>query len=922
MVTKGGGNDFHGTAFEYLQNEKLNANQSELNRPITTADGTYWPKGRKPPNHINQFGIMASGPIVIPKLVNTKNRVFWMLSWESMRQRSADPSVITVPQMDIRGGDFTKLYNGAGTMVTIYDPYSTQANGSRTPIAGNKIAASQLNPVATKLLTYYPGPTAPGVGPSQSNNYPYPSMWIASFDQFVGRTDVVINSKNTFFFRYGENPFQEFRNITFGMTNPAEPTGNAPLLRNGRNVMANWTSTLSPTMTFDLRVGLNRWEEAGGSSIGAGYNPATLGFASVLVSQISRYQFPRFDFQDYASAGSDATGPGTRDAYSLQPNFNKVMGRHFLKFGVEARQYNINNPGRGYPSGYYSFTKAWTQANANAADAVSGNSIASFLMGLPAGAQIQRNIDTAHKHMYYAGFIQDDWKVSTRLSLNLGLRWDAETGNVERYNRMINGLDFNAASPIAAASGLPLKGVPQFAGVGGAPRAIVGTDKNNWQPRFGLAYRVGEKWLLRGGYGLYYVGTNEMGASSGFSRTTSAVLSDPANSLRPYPGMSLTNAFVGYPNSKLLDPVGAANGASSFLGESVAAYLQDRASPYVHQYSFDIQRELPGGMLAEVGYGGNTSRNVLLGVGLNYIPASEMGKATITSTGGVDASYYTTQVANPMKGLIPNNAGMNGATISRVSLMYAYPQMGVSLQSVPLGRQQYHGANFKLTKRFSKGLSFLAAYTVGKNLRQIQLLNPQDFGGLTNWESTRLVKESDQNIDTPQKFVIAGIYELPFGKGKPIAGDVPGIVNHIIGGWQINYNVIYQKGFVSNYPNAPQTVAGSAKLDNPTYTKWFDTSKWAGAKVPNTTYFYRTFPYLFSDVRRPGYEQWDTSLSKYFPIHESLKLQFRFEMVNMMNHPIFSDLQSVDVNNALFGQLNPTQRNLPRFIKLALHLNW
>jgi hypothetical protein len=923
IVTKGGGNDFHGTAFEYFQNDKLNANQTELNRPTKTADGTLWPNGRRPPNHINMFGVMASGPFVIPKVVNTKNRAFWMLSWESMRQRSADPGVVTVPQMDIRTGDFTKLFNGAGTMVTIYDPYSTQSNGSRTPIAGNRIAASQINPIAAKVLSMYPGPTGPGVGPSQSNNYPYPSMWIASFDQFVGRTDVVVNSKNNVFFRYNENPFQEFRAIVFGMDNPAEPTGNAPLLRNGRNVMMNWTSTLSPTMTFDLRMGLNRWEDAGGSSIGAGYNPATLGFSSAITSQISRYQFPRFNFQDYQAAGSDATGPGTRDTYSLQPNFNKVLGRHFLKFGVEARQYNKNDPGRGYPSGYYSFTKAWTQANANTADAVSGNSIASFLMGLPADAQIQRNIDTAYKHFYYAGFIQDDWKISTRMSLNLGLRWDAETGNVERYNRMVSGLDFNAASPIAAASGLPLKGVPQFAGVNGVPRSIVGTDKNNWQPRIGLAYKLGEKWVLRGGYGLYYIGSDENGATSNFSRTTSAVVGNPATGgLTPYPGMSLTNAFVSYPNSKLLDPIGTSCGSSCFLGESVATYLPNRALPYTHQYSFDIQRELPGGMLAEVGYGGNTTRNVLLGYGLNYIPASEMGKATFTSTGAVDASYYTAQVPNPMAGLIPNNAGLNRPTISRVQLMYAFPQMGASLNSMPLGRQQFHGANFKLTKRMGQGLSFLAAYSIGKNLRQIRSLNPQDFGGLANWESTKLVKESDQNIDTPQKFVIAGIYELPFGKGKPIAGDVPGIVNQIIGGWQWNYNVTYQKGWMVDYPNAPQTTAGSAKLDNPTRTQVFNTSLWAGAKIPNTTYFYRNFPFLFSNVRRPGYQNWDTSLSKYFPIKESLKLQFRFEMVNMMNHPWHGNMQSTDVTNALFGRLQESQANLPRFIKLAMHLNW
>jgi hypothetical protein len=923
IVTKGGGNDFHGTAFEYFENDHLNANQTELNRPMTTADGTYWPKGRKSPNHINQFGVMASGPFVIPKVVNTKNRAFWMLSWESMRQRSADPGVTTVPIMDIRTGDFTQLYNGAGQQVIIYDPYSTLANGSRTPIPGNKIPSSQINPVAAKVLSYYPAPTSPGVGPAHANNYPYPSMWRASFDQFVGRTDVVINSKNTAFFRYNENPFQEFRAVVFGLNNPAEPTGNAPLLRNGRNVMLDWTSTISPTMTFDLRMGLQRWEAAGGSTIGAGYNPAQLGFSSAITSQISRYQFPRFDFQDYQSAGSNAFAPDTHDTYSLQPNFSKVVRRHFLKFGFEARQYNNNSSGGGYPSGYYYFGKNWTQANANTADAVSGNAIATFLMGIPSAAQIQKNIDPAYRHFYYAGYLQDDWKLSSRLTLNVGLRWDAETGNLERFNRMVNGLDFNAASPIAAASGLPLKGVPLFAGVNGQPRTIVDTDTNNWQPRIGAAYKIGQKWVIRGGYGLYYMGSNETGTANNFSRTTAAVVGDPATGgLTPYPGMKLENAFVSYPNSKLLDPIGSSCGASCFLGEGVAAYQRDRGLPYTHQYSFDIQRQLPSSILVEVGYSGNTTRNILLSYGLNYIPASEMGKATYTATGGVDASYYTGQVPNPMKGLIPNNAGLNGATISRVQLMYAFPQMGVSLNSLPIGRQQYHGVNFKVTKRLTHGLSFLSAYSIGKNLREIRSLNPQDFGGINNYKNTKLVKESDQNIDAPQKFVITGIYELPFGKGKPLASNAPGIVDQIIGGWQINYDVTYQSGWVVDYPNAPQTVPGSAKLSNPTYSKWFDTSKWAGAKVPNTTYFFRTFPFLFSDVRRPGYQNWDTSLSKYFPIHENMKLQFRFEMVNMMNHPWFNDMQSVDVTNALFGSLSPVQSNLPRFIKLAMHLSW
>jgi hypothetical protein len=282
-----------------------------------------------------------------------------------------------------------------------------------------------------------------------------------------------------------------------------------------------------------------------------------------------------------------------------------------------------------------------------------------------------------------------------------------------------------------------------------------------------------------------------------------------------------------------------------------------------------------------------------------------------------------------MAGLIPNNAALNGATFTRPNSWYAYPQYpGTAIYSVPVGRAQFHGMNIKVTKRLSQGLSFLSSYGIGKNLRQTRILNGQDFGGLSNWQSTKLVKESDQTIDMAQKFVIAGIYELPFGKGRKFASGVPGIVNQIIGGWQFNYDVAYQTGQVVDYPNAPQNAPGSAKLSASEQTRyrWFNTSLWktaSGSPVPTQEpYTLRTFPYLFSDVRRPGYKNWDASLSKYFPIKENLKLQFRFEMVNMMNHPWFADMNSTDVTSPVFAQLNPTQRNLPRFIKLVLHLNW
>lgn len=924
MVTKGGGNDFHGTMFEYFQNDKLNANQSELNRPLTVG-GQFFPNGRKPPNHINQFGATGSGPIWIPKLFNGKNRAFWMLSWESMRQRSADPDVKTFPIPEIRGGNFSQLFNAAGNQVAIYDPVTTKADGTRTPFAGNIIPSSRLDPVAVKLLSFYPQPSAQGTGPARINNYPYPSMWRASFDQFVGRTDVVLNSKNNVFFRYNQNPFSEYRAIVFGMDNPAEPTGNAPLLRNGRNVMMNWTSTLTPTTTFDLRFGLNRWEEAGGSTIGAGYDPKQLGFDAALVGQFKAFQFPRFNFEEYQAVGSDAVSPGIRDTYSLQPNLNKVIGKHFVKMGAEVRRYNRANSGGGYPSGNYTFNKNWTQAVFNRGDAASGSGLATFLLGYPTAASVQKNIDPYYRHYYYAGFIHDDWKINPKLSLNIGLRWDAESGNVERYDRMVTGLDFDAASPIAnRVTGLTLKGAVTFAGVNGSSRALIDTPRSNWQPRVGIAYKLKDTWVLRGGYGAYFMGEDALGSSNGFSRQTDAVVSTDGNQT-PYPGLKLSNAFVALPGGKLLDPIGTSLGTSSFLGEGVAAFKRDRSLPHIHTYSFDIQKEVKGGILVEVGYAGNTARQLPVdGLSLNYNPTSELGRRT--PTGAIDNAYYTAQVPNPMAGLIPNNASLNGATIQRQLLWRTYPQYsGVSISAMPIGRAQYHGVQMKFTKRLSHGLSFLSSYNIGKNLRQTRILNAQDFA-LGTWENTNLVKEPDQNIDTPQKFAIAGIYELPFGRGQKFGSGVNGIVDQFIGGWQLNYNWTLQKGWVVDYPNAPQNAPGSAKIDNPTYTQVFNTSLWrtaAGTPVPTQeAQTLRTFPYLFSDVRRPGYKNIDASLMKNFRITEQIKLQFRGEAVNLLNHPWFADMASTDVTNAAFGQLNPTQRNLPRFVKLGLHLTF
>ena len=916
IVTKGGANDLHGTLFEYFQAENLNANQFELNKGGV----------KKPPMTVNTFGFVLSGPVFVPKFFDGRNKLFWSLSYEGLRQRSADPGLVNFPLDEWRTGNFANLQTTKGASVGLYDPLTTASDGTRTPFAGNIIPSSRINPVTAKVMSYYPSPNLPGDGPAHLNNYIYPSSWIADMNQWSGRLDYNLNATNRVYFKYAQNPFSEYRSLVWNGSNAAEPSGNAPLLRNGRNWAADWTSTLSPTVTFNLRAGLSRWETSSGNSYGAGFDPSTLGFSSALVSQFSALQFPRFNMGTYQAVGSDRVwNSSPTDVYSLQPNLNTVMGAHFLKFGAEFRRYNAMSNDPGAASGNYTFLKNWTQQKANQADEASGNEFATFLLGYPSkGSYADLNMAPAYRNQYYAFYFNDDWKVSSRLTLNLGLRWDYESPLLERYDRQLRGVDFSAASPLdAQVTALNLRGVPQFAGLNGNERTAFNTDKNNIQPRVGAAYRLSDKLVVRAGYGLFYLGQSANGSALGFSQRSDVIYSTDGD-LRP--AVTLDNPFANLPNGRLLQPIGASAGAASFLGQSITVNHLDRPLPNSHQYSFDIQYELPGNMLGEIGYTGNQTRNIPVNVNnLNAIPASELGRRT--ASGAVDTAYYTNKVTNPMAGLIPNNAALNGATIARQLLMVPYPQFGtIQYQNVPIGKQFYNGMQAKLTKRFSRGVSFIASYGIGKAIEQKTFLNDQDFN-FADPESSILEKRSAQEMDIPQKFVLTGTWDLPFGKGRTFGSDWAAPLNFILGGWSLNANGTLQKGWAVDYPNANQIAPGSAVLSKQTFEQAFDTSLWidpaTGKRVPRQEPFtLRQFQSRFGDVRVPGYKNVDASIAKAFPITEALRAQFRFEMINATNTPWFPRVQSVDVENSNFGRLDPVQRNLPRWLKLGLVLSW
>lgn len=904
ITTKSGTNAFHGSLYEFNKASRLAANPWEDNF-------LGHPRSRF---LNNTFGFQVDGPIYLPKLFDGRNRLFYMVSYEGLRESSSGGDSTVIPDRAMRSGDLS------GLPVRIFDPLTTRQEGARyvrQPFDGNRIPANRINPVATKVLEFVPQPNRPGAGFGDDN---YASFAGArnGYDEFLTKLDYRINNSNNVYFSYGRLPYQEFDDILFGGSSPAEPSRENPLYRNFYRWAFDWTSTLSPTTVLNFRWGLARYINIGGSPPAVGFDPRRLGFADALVSQFSFLHFPRFDIGGrYVPIGSDRTlSSEGRDAYSYQLNLNRSQGRHQLKYGAEFRIYNENSQSPGFASGRYTFNRGFTQQFPGDRQDQTGDEFASFLLGYPAGGQVDRNIDPAFQGRSHTLFVHDDLKLHPRVTLNLGLRWDYEKPYAERYNRMVRGFAFDQPSPIASqVRGLTLRGGLLYAGTSGEARRAFNNDWNNIQPRVGVAVRLTSKWVLRGGYGLFYLAGQGAQPNTGFSQSTPLVSSlDGGNT----PRVNLANAFP----DGMIQPRGNADGLATLLGQGVSFGYLDRAIPYSHQYSFGIERTLGNTILVEASYSGNETRRYPVGANLNAIPVEQLGQPV---------SYYRERVSNPMAGLLPLNAAKNGTTINREDLLVPFPQYtGVSMGSIPIGKNHYHSLQARLAKRYSHGMTLNVAYTISKILEELSFLNNQDFN-LQNLDSSRLERRLAE-FDVPQKLSVIWTQELPFGGGKRFAGSARGAWNKVISGWQLNVNGTLQSGFPVPFPTAPNLAPRSAKLPGQQRNLFnaFDKSLFP-TTAPNLTYTYRDFPTRFPDVRFYPLKMVDLSPSKRTQITERVAFEFRAEFLNAFNHPFHNEVHNqggVDVTrregtaNPVFGWYRPRSRAQQRQIALVGKITW
>ena len=927
---KSGTNRPHGQLFEYLKNDKLRANDWVANK-----DGD--PKSAF---KNNTFGFELDGPFYIPKVFDGRNKAFFMISLEGLREHAQGGQGRTLPLAEQMKGDFSRLLNGDGGLVTIYDPLSTKLGPdgrtyTRTPFPQNVVPSNRIDPVSAKVASFYPVPNLAGDGPSHQNNYQKILPATNTYDSWLGKMDYMFGARNRVSFRYGQTPWLNFAGLVWG-NNPAEPSNQYPSTRVARNWGADWTSTLTPALVFNLRGGLARYEAQSGNSLGAGYDPRLLGFPASLVAQFTTLEFPRFNIGSYSEIGSQGVfSYSTQDVWSLQPNVSWNRGKHVLKLGSEFRRYNDNNRNPGLASGLYNFDAALTQANPQRGDSASGNEFASFLLGYPSSGYVDRNIDPAYRAQYAALFVQDDFKVAARVTLNLGLRWDYESPRFERYDRMLRGFAFDQPSPIAAASkasaaasicpacAAGLQGGLLYAGGGGDLRYAFDPHKGNFQPRAGVAWRLTSKLVFRGGYGLSYLGQNANGQAAGFSRQTPLVASLD-NGLTP--ASSLSDPFPAsvYPGG-LLQPIGSSQGLATNLGQNVTFQYVDRPLPYSQQYSAGFQYELPGGWLFDASYAGNITRRMPVSLGMNFVPLEALNSIPADQR----QAYFNQQVPNPMAGLLLNS-GLNGATVARQQLLFAFPQYGSGTQmtDVPIGRQRYDAAQMKITRRFSRGLAMTVAFTASKTLEQVAPLNAQDVD-ISNPLHSKLEKRLIQ-YDVPRQLSVIGTYEFPFGRGKRFGSGMSRWVNGLVGGWTFSGVFMSHSGFPLPFPNAAPLAAKSAKLSDsqrdslaqtagraqydPSYDVWFDTSLFPRtAQAPFTL---RTFPTRFSDVRSKPLNVADVSVYKEFAIGDKVKWQIRCDAHNAGNFPWFGVLDSngATVTRPQFGHLRADIGNETRVI--------
>lgn len=953
ITTKSGVNEFHGTVYEFLRRYQLDANSIANNSTVNSQFPNGRPRYGVDPvtgenlggHKLDQYGTHLTGPVRIPGLYDGRNKTFFSFGVENYVESTPSPQLTNVPSMAMRQGDFS------GVGVPIFDPQSIVANPNfdasrgesatnsrfiRQQFPGNIIPQNRFSRVGQAILNAYPQPNTGTPGAAFNNFIASPNLSEDHFRNWIGRVDQNFGDKVRMFFRYGHNRRDQVDNGANGYTGPGQDAQD-PLVRLNDNAVVDSVVVLSPSTILNLRGGYTRFIQAAYRQSVTGIDITQFGFPAGFANSRFTNQPPRIEVDQYPAWGARNPSQNTTNLLSFVPSVSLIRGKHSIKVGGDIRDIRPNTKGGSFlwGSGQFTFNNSFTSRVPGFGDG-SGSAMASLLLGYPTGGTVQYVPELAYRWGYYGLYVNDDFKVSNRLTLNLGLRWDMEGVPTERYNRMNAGFGYNQASPLAAAvRGANAADCPACANLQGGllfvdqnNRTPFKNDLNNWQPRIGAAYRLFSNTVLRGGYGIFYLPEASYGGSAGFASDTPFIATQGGGIDAYRPFNTLDNPYP----AGFIAPTDASQGLSTFLGRNIIFGNPDRKIGYVHSYSFGLQHQLPGNIVIDASYVGsrtlsvNTNSNQAGGArNLNVPTVSQLNQAR------QDSNFFNAQVTNPFAGLLPGT-GFNGSTISRRQLLLPYPQFGsVQVALEPVGKLWYDSFQLQVEKRYSAGLTLVGSYTFSKNLEALSFLNDQDA------EPAKVIAATDR----PHRFVVSGVYQLPFGRGRKLGSNWNRGIDAVAGGWEYNFIGTLQSGTPLNLPGAWDMV-GNPALSSQSFNQYFNgcmqtlsgqlrqpNAAHSGFEPCTTPVFrqrdtattLRTIPLRTGAIRNPWANQWDMSIVKNFGITERFKAQFRAEGFNVFNTPIRPE-PNTDPNSTQFGFVSANQRNFPRQVQLGFKLNF
>ncbi len=917
IVTKSGGNKYRGTAYYYHQNDFLNANSFVNNR-----FGTPRPVLRR-----HQYGFSLGGPLTIPKLYAGKNKTFFFTAFEGRRENDPVRSVTSVPTALERAGNFSEsrflAANGA-QLINIYDPSTSRIVGgvrSRDLFPGNAIPAARFDPVAVRMLKEYPDANRPGSSVTGRQNYLFGGDRGYSRDLFTIRVDHIFSETHRLFGRFSQQDSldtQPSLKVRFTNSNNTKDSFD--------NTGFDDTYQITPHLFNVFRYMYVRYR-ANLVSNTLGFDPTTLGLPNYIRDSANVLFFPNVSIgSGIPDLGGTAYNNQPRDTQGFQNSVVYARGKHTMKMGAEYRLYRFYPFQITNPTGAYTFNQFATSSDQiGTARPEQGLGLASFLLGVGSFTYEKVEPLSAYQH-YFGSYFQDDWKLNSRLTLNLGVRWEAETGTGEAHDRLTY-FDPNADTPIGT------KGAIQFTG-GKNPRTIRKTNGKNFGPRLGFAFRVNDKTAVRGGYGIFYlpIGLETAIVTTPFNYTVNADVFNadytPKTTLsNPFPG-----GIVKPSTSNRLDD------GSFRLGNTVNTVLRDQPNSYVQQWNFALARQVRKNYSIDVTYFG--SRGVRLPT--NSLELNQIDPKNLANGG----AYLNELVPNPYFG-----KGVGGLLsqqrIPRMQLLKPYPQFASATTAnaygssmiyfrPPVGDSIYHAVTFRVDRRFSQGFSLGAHYTISKVLETggggngIAFLDP---AGIRDTYNVRL-ERSVGSFDVPQRAVILFSAQMPFGKGKKFFNKNK-LANRFIGNWQVFSNTNIQAGLPINVggpdisriagasPSRASVVPGvqaAYPLDVSIANSrdWNNacgcTKPWFNPAAFSTTpeFTIPNGPRFLPNVREGWLRTTDVNLQKSFALGERFRASLQLRAFNVFNQVSFAGPSVITVGQANFGSAGGVVDNARR----------